>query len=46
MAKTVTVKITPPPNRGYVGWQFPNQFGGPVRIPYPNANQVNQPGTR
>jgi len=36
MTNTVTIKMIPAPNRGYVGWTFPNPYGGPVRIPYPN----------
>lgn len=36
MTKTVYIPMVPVSNRGSVPLQFPNQFGGPVRIPYPN----------
>ena len=43
MPKTVTTPKLPAPNRGYVGWQFPNPYGGPVQIPQGNFNQNNSP---
>jgi len=39
MTKTVTTPIVPVSNRGSVPKQFPNPYGGPVRIPYPNPSK-------
>jgi hypothetical protein len=38
MPKTVTTPMVPAPNRGSVPLQFPNPYGGPMRIPYPNPS--------
>lgn len=38
MVIVVTIPMIPHANRGYVGWQFPNPWGGPVKIPNTNPS--------